>query len=83
MGAAIGYAPGSLARYAGWHRATAPRLDDEASPFARLLGERWLFLPPATRRRFLRKIAPGACVSYLGEVAECRMSLAGRVLASA
>jgi len=81
MGAAIGYAPGSLARYADWHRATAPRLDDEASPFARLLGERWLFLPPATRRRFLRKIRAGACVSYLGEVAECRMSLAGRVLA--
>lgn len=83
MGAAIGYAPGSLARYADWHRAPAPRLDDEASPFARLLGERWLFLPPATRRRFLRKIAPGACVSYLGEVAECRISLAGRVLAQA
>ncbi len=27
--------------------------------FAGLLGERWLFLPPATRRRFLRKIEAG------------------------
>ncbi|WP_204309366.1 hypothetical protein, partial [Enterobacter cloacae] len=51
------------------------------SPFAGLLGERWLFLPPATRRRFLRKIEAGACVSYLGEVAECRISRAGWLLA--
>lgn len=81
MAAAIGYAPGSLARYADWHRTPAPCRDDGDSPFARLLGERWLFLPPATRRRFLRKIAAGACVSYLGEVTECRMSRAGRLLA--
>lgn len=84
MGAAAhGYAPGSLARYAGWRRRPAPCRDDAESPFARLLGERWLFLPPATRRRFLRKIEAGACVSYLGEVAECRISRAGWVLAQA
>jgi hypothetical protein len=83
MATAIGYAPGALARYAGWHRVAAPCRDDGDSPFARLLGERWLFLPPATRRRFLRKIEAGACVSYLGEVAECRMSRVGRVLAQA
>lgn len=77
----FGYAPGALARYVGWRRTPAPCRDDADSPFARLLGERWLFLPPATRRRFLRKIAAGACVSYLGEVAECRMSRAGWVLA--
>jgi len=81
MAAAIGYAPGSLARYADWRRTPAPCRDDGDSPFARLLGERWLFLPPATRRRFLRKIAAGACVSYLGEVTECRMSRAGWLLA--
>jgi hypothetical protein len=74
-------AQGSLARFADWHRVAAPCRDDGDSPFARLLGERWLFLPPATRRRFLRKIAAGACVSYLGEVVECRMSRAGWLLA--
>lgn len=83
MATVAGYAPGTLARYADWHRVAAPCRDDADSPFARLLGERWLFLPPATRRRFLRKIAAGACVSYLGEVAECRMSRAGRLLAQA
>jgi hypothetical protein len=83
MAAVAGYAPGSLARYADWHRREAPRYDDADSPFARLLGARWLFLPPATRRRFLRKIAAGACVSYLGEVTECRMSRAGWLLAQA
>lgn len=76
-------AQGLLARYADWHRVSAPCHAEGDSPFARLLGERWLFLPPATRRRFLRKIEAGACVSYLGEVAECRMSRAGRVLAQA
>lgn len=74
-------AMGSLARFADWHRVAAPCRAEGDSPFARLLGERWLFLPPATRRRFLRKIEAGACVSYLGEVAECRMSRAGRLLA--
>lgn len=83
MGMAIGFEPGALARYAGWHRAAAPVEADGDSPFARLLGERWLFLPPATRRRFLRKIAAGACVTYIGEVTECRMRVAGWLLAQA
>ncbi|AQR75793.1 hypothetical protein BXU08_09295 [Sphingomonas sp. LM7] len=46
-----------------------------------MLGRRWLFLAPAVRRRFLRKIALGGCVTYVGEVVECRMSIAGRLLA--
>jgi hypothetical protein len=72
-----------MARYAAWRPAPAPCRDDAESPFARLLGARWLFLPPATRRRFLRRIACGACVAYLGEVIECRMSRAGWLLAQA
>jgi hypothetical protein len=77
----VEYRSGALARYAGWVR-PAIRVDaDAASPFARLLGQRWLFLPPAVRRRFLRKVALGACVTYVGEVAECRMSIAGWLLA--
>jgi len=83
MGMAVEYRRGTLAGYAGWTR-PAVRAEAEAeSPFARLLGERWLFLPPAIRRRFLRRVSLGACVTYVGEVAECRMSFAGRLLAQA
>ena len=64
-----------------WHRPVAAPAAGEA-PFRRLLGEeRWLALPEATRRRFARHVGAGACVSYVGEVTECRTSLAGRVLA--
>ena len=79
MGIAVG--AGRLGRYAGWCPAAAPVRSDGDSPFARLLGARWLFLPPAVRRRFLRKIGEGACVTYVGEVAECRISRAGWLLA--
>lgn len=70
-----------IRRYIGWQPAVAPVRGEGDSPFARLLGARWLFLPPAVRRRFLRKIGEGACVSYVGEVAECRMSRAGWLFA--
>ena len=76
-----GFAPGALARYADWRRSPVPADADCDSPFARLLGDRWLFLPPAIRARFLRHIAVDACVTYTGEVTECRMSHAGRWLA--
>lgn len=50
--------------------------------FERLLGrEAWLALPGAVRERFLRRIETGDCVSYVGQVVECRMSLAGRIFA--
>lgn len=81
MAIAVEGPAGALARYAGWARATPRRDADETNPFARLLGQRWLFLPPAVRRRFLHKIALGGCVTYAGEVAECRMSAAGWALA--
>lgn len=83
MGTAYGFVPGAFARYADWRRRPAPAETDAESPFAKLLGERWLFLPPATRARFLRHIGAGACVTYVGEVTECRMSRTGRVLAQA
>ncbi|HEX7848990.1 MAG TPA: DUF4166 domain-containing protein [Sphingomonas sp.] len=67
----------------GWTRRAAPAAAEQDSPFVRLLGqEAWLTLPPSVRRRFLRRVTAGACVTYVGEVAECRISATGRVLAN-
>ena len=64
-----------------WHRPVAAPVAGDA-PFRRLLGEaRWMALPGATRRRFARHVGPGACVSYVGEVTECRTSAMGWLLA--
>lgn len=69
-------------RYARWHRAKAAAAAEP--PFRRLLGEAaWATLPAAVQARFVRHIGAGACVAYLGEVVECRMNLAGRLLAQA
>jgi hypothetical protein len=65
--------------YAGWRRAGAEV--DASGPFRRLLGEYWAELPAAVRRRFARHIGEDACVTYAGEVVECRMSVAGWLLA--
>jgi hypothetical protein len=70
-------------RYAGWHRACADPVAAGEAPFRALLGNAWGTLPPATRRRFARHIGAGACVSYVGEVVECRFGLAGWLLAQA
>jgi hypothetical protein len=69
-------------RCGAWRR---PGVEAAADvPFRRLLGEeRWALLPPATQRRFARHIAAGACISYVGEIVECRMSPGGRLLAQA
>jgi len=65
-----------------WHRPVAAPLASGDAPFRRLLGEaRWMALPEATRRRFARHVGPGACVSYVGEVTECRTSRMGWLLA--
>ncbi|MCW3847307.1 DUF4166 domain-containing protein [Sphingomonas sp. LB-2] len=67
-----------------WHRPLALAAAAGDAPFRRLLGEaRWQALPEATRRRFARHVGPGACVSYVGEVTECRTSRMGRLLAQA
>ena len=71
-----------LARYAGWRRPLATPEDEGDSPFVRLLGPAaWTSLPIPIRRRFLRKIAAGASVTYAGEVVECRISRLGWWLA--
>ncbi|MBY8825678.1 DUF4166 domain-containing protein [Sphingomonas colocasiae] len=58
-------------------------MDDAVHPFRALLGaERWSALPAAVRARFRRRIAAGACVTYVGEVSECRMSRLGWLLAN-
>ncbi|MES2441938.1 MAG: DUF4166 domain-containing protein [Pseudomonadota bacterium] len=71
-------------RCGDWHRIGADAMPAGDAPFRRLLGEaRWAALPAATRRRFARHVAAGACVSYVGEVIECRMGWAGWLLAQA
>ena len=50
--------------------------------FRRLLGEAaWSELPAPVRARFSKRLCGGRTAIYTGEVVECRMSLAGRVLA--
>jgi hypothetical protein len=83
MAIATGFEPTARLRYSGWRRAMAPCGADAGNPFAQLLGSDWARLPPAVRARFARKIAPGACVAYVGEVVECRMHWAGWLLAQA
>lgn len=52
--------------------------------FRALLGEAaWAALPPATRARFGKRIAHCRTIVYAGEIVECRMNLAGRLLAQA
>ncbi len=70
-------------RFDGWTRRPAPAAAHKDSPFVRLLGQdAWRSLPLAVRRRFLRHVTAGACVTYVGEVAECRINAAGRMLAN-
>jgi len=77
-------ARGLRGRYQLWRRAPAIAASGDDHPFRRLLGaERWNALPAAVRDRFQRKVAAGACVTYVGEVTECRMSRLGRALAQA
>ena len=50
--------------------------------FRTLLGEAaWAALPEAPRARFGKRIADCSAALYAGETVECRMSLAGRILA--
>jgi hypothetical protein len=50
--------------------------------FRRLLGEDdWAALPPAVRERFGHRICGTRTVVYAGEIVECRMNRAGRLLA--
>ena len=52
--------------------------------FRALLGDAaWSSLPAATRSRFSKRIREGDSVAYEGEIVECRISRAGRLLAHA
>lgn len=69
-------------RYVGWQRAKPVAYRGGRHPFRYLLGsEAWGRLPLATRQRFERHIVAGACITYVGEVTECRMNRAGWALA--
>ena len=71
------------ARYGLWRRQQPAPVAAQDDPFRRLLGaEHWAALPDAVRRRFARKLVAGACVTYVGEVVECRMSRLGWLLAN-
>jgi hypothetical protein len=52
-----------------------------ANPFRQILGAEWRALPAAVQARFARHVPVNACVSYAGEIIECRMSRAGWWLA--
>lgn len=64
-------------------RPAGPRGDDiDDLRFCALLGEtEWMKLPAAVRRRFAKRLADGATAVYVGQVVECRISRAGRLLA--
>ena len=50
--------------------------------FRALVGEPgWMALPETTRARFGKRIGEGRTAVYTGEIVECRMNLAGRLLA--
>jgi len=70
-------------RYRLWRRAYAQPAAEGVDPFRNLLGaECWDALPATVRARFRRRIEAGACVTYVGEIAECRMSGLGWLLAN-
>lgn len=52
--------------------------------FRALIGaEGWARLPAAVQARFAHRLAPGQAIIYQGEVTECRMHVAGWMLAQA
>ena len=52
--------------------------------FRFLVGEAgWAALPDTTRARFGKRVADCSTAVYAGEIVECRMNLAGRILAQA
>ncbi|MGY4396667.1 hypothetical protein ACVWZA_001852 [Sphingomonas sp. UYAg733] len=65
-------------------RQPAPRNTTVVDPrFRQLLGDAgWACLPPSVRARFGRKALATQTISYVGEVSECRMNLAGCILAN-
>lgn len=74
---------GIRGRYQSWRRTIPAAFDGDVHPFRRLLGvERWRALPAAVHRRFERRVTAGACISYVGEVVECRIRPAGALLAN-
>jgi len=49
--------------------------------YRRLMGAKaWSALRPAVRRRFAKRLEAGQSIVYVGQIAETRMSLAGRIL---
>ncbi len=65
----------------------APAMDADALSvpdlrFCRLVGtDAWARLPQAVQLRFAKRLLPGYCVTYEGEIAQCRMAPAGWLLA--
>ena len=66
-------------------RPRAPAADREGIGdlrFRALVGEPgWAALPETTRRRFGKRVGDCRTAIYAGEIVECRMNLAGRILA--
>jgi hypothetical protein len=80
--------PASIESHGAHLQATRPLADDSCDEtlgdlrFRALLSDRdWSALPPETRRRFSRCLAPGGAIVYAGHVVEMRMSRLGWCLA--
>ncbi len=75
----------SVRRSSGEHR--EPAYDGQAlhdDRFCALLGVAgWSRLPPAVRERFSRRLGAGESITYVGEVAECRRTRLGWLMAQA
>jgi hypothetical protein len=73
---------------ARWHSPAKPAPRPSATVgdlrFRRLVGESgWAALPPAVRERFGHRLGGSRTIVYAGEIIECRMNPAGRLLACA
>lgn len=70
-------------QYRSWRRECPRDVAEAEHPFRRLLGaSAWQALPAAVRARFGRRVVARACVAYVGEVVECRMSRMGWLFAN-
>jgi hypothetical protein len=77
----------AIAQQIGAHDPGRPERTEDDLPlhdlrFRALLGaDAWSCLPPAVRRRFSTRLAPGAAITYAGEIVECRRTWVGKLLA--
>src|SRR5262245_51652548 len=78
---------GAVAQHASAHDPERSERTEDGLPvhdlrFRALLGaDAWSRLPAAVRRRFSTRLAPGAAITYAGEIVECRRTRVGKLFA--